>query len=153
MQNPFKRSHVVFLIIFIIAVAGVNLWQRWYIPTAVLELKGTKLDVMVAKTPAQQYRGLGKRDSLDPYDGMLFLFWESAEYAIVMRDMEFPIDIVWLDQGVVVDIAPNVQTEQGADETFTRYYPRKQANMVLELSAGWAEAHGLKIGDTMKVVE
>ena len=68
-----------------------------------------------------------------------------------MRGMRFPIDIVWLSDGVVVDIAPSVPIEPGVPEADLRvYYPRLKANTVIELPAGWAEGHGLKIGDELK---
>jgi uncharacterized membrane protein (UPF0127 family) len=85
---------------------------------------------------------------------MVFLFPETKTHGFVMRDMHFPIDIIWLDHGVVVDIAPSVPVEPGAIESDLRvYYPRKPANIVLELNAGWADAHKLRIGDRMAVID
>ena len=64
------------------------------------------------------------------------------------------MDIIWLDRGVVVDMAPNVQTEVGRSEAqLTRYYPRAAANMVLEVPAGWLAEHSLKIGDKLSLTK
>ena len=113
--------------------------------------QGAPLELLVADTPARQTLGLGKRDSLAPYDGMIFILGVSDRYGFVMRGMRFPIDIVWLSDGVVVDIAPSVPIEPGVPEADLRvYYPRLKANTVIELPAGWAEGHGLKIGDELK---
>lgn len=143
----------IFLIVFVVSAAGLWLWG-WRWPTAVIELKGESLQVLVAKSPRHQYRGLGKRDALAPYDGMLFVFTIPHRVGIVMRDMRFPIDIVWLDKGEVVDIAPRVPLEPGKEDgELTVYRPRLSANTVLELPAGWAEEHGLKIGDRLRVLE
>lgn len=118
-----------------------------------MELKGQKLYVLAADNIGRQYKGLGGRDSLDGYDGMLFIFGEKKKVGIVMRDMKFPIDIVWLDAGQVVDFAPNVPIEPGVKEQNLKiYYPRVDANLVLELPAGWAEKNGLRIGDEVKVI-
>ncbi len=153
MEQTFKTSHLIALGLFLVAVIGVRLFQ-YRTPHTTIELKGQTLNVMVAETPAQQFRGLGKRDSLAPYGGMLFLFDESDRHAFVMRDMRFPIDIVWFDRGTVVDIASNVAIEPDRPEDqLTRYYPRTEANTVLELSAGWAEKYDLKIGDSLRVIE
>lgn len=141
----------LFLTVFIAAAIGIALWQRQY-PTATLSLKGEMLHVLVADTPARHYRGLGGRDALLPYHGMLFLFGESGRHAFVMRAMRFPIDIVWFQDGRVVDIAPNMQPDSVPDGLHG-YAPRAPANLVLELPAGWAERHGLSLGDRLLLVE
>lgn len=110
------------------------------------------LTVLVAQTPKQVYTGLGGRETLDDADGMILVFDRLARHAIVMRDMRFPIDIVWIDRGTIVDIAPNIAIEPGKDDgALTVYFPRTEANIVLELPAGKAAAYGLKIGDTVTV--
>lgn len=152
-RKPTPKSCLIFVGIFIIATIGVELWQLHW-PKATIRLRNTDLYVLVANTPDHWYRGLGGRTNLAPYDGMIFLFPVSKPQGFVMRDMIFPLDIVWLDRGAVVDIAPRVPIEPGATEDELRVYtPRKPANIVLELPAGWAEAHSLKIGDRMTVVK
>ena len=84
---------------------------------------------------------------------MIFLFPDDDRHGIVMRDMNFPIDIIWLYHGTIVDVAPNVQTENVGEEDLVVYYPRDNANVVLELPAGWAKQNDVKIGDALKVVE
>ena len=143
---------VVFALIFIGAI-GVKLWS-YHMPTSAIILKGERLEVLLARTPSQQYRGLGGRNDLGDADGMLFVFPEAARTGFVMRDMEFSIDMVWFSKGEVVDIAPSVPLEPGvAPQNLRVYYPRKEADLFLELPAGWAAAHGLVIGDTLTSVE
>jgi len=137
----------------IITAGFVRLWQIYHWDSIFIELKDQRLEVLVAKTYAQQYRGLGKRDDLGIYQGMLFVHSSLDKYGIVMRDMRFPIDVVWLKDGEVLDIASNLQTEPGVPENQLRIYrPRKPANAILELSAGWVEKNGVKIGDRVKVI-
>lgn len=152
-KKPLSKSCLFFVIVFVVSIIGVELWQfHW--PKATIRLQNTDLYVLVARTPDHWHRGLGRRESLAPYDGMIFLFPSSRSEGFVMRDMQFPLDIIWLDRGVVVDIAPNVPTQPGATESQLQvYYPRKPGNIVLELPAGWATAHGLKIGDLMTIVK
>ena len=89
-----KTWHKVIFVLIAISFLGLKLWQiHW--PTATVEFKGHVLDVQVAGTLYQTYKGLGDRDSLAPYDGMLFFFDFPKKPGIVMRDMRFPIDIVW----------------------------------------------------------
>lgn len=152
-KHTLKKWHIVFLIIIGLAFIILNVWQ-YHWPEANVELRGQKLHVLVAKDFYHQYRGLGKRDSLGAYDGMLFAFNFADRQGIVMRDMRFPLDIVWLNQGEVIDYIQNVQLEPGVEESqLSVYYPRQDADMVLELPAGWVQNHGLKIGEVLKAVK
>lgn len=136
------------LVILILAGIGLRFFEYRF-SSARVSLKDEPLNVLVAKTPKQWYRGLGQRETLGNYAGMLFLFPFADQHIIVMRDMHFSIDIVWLLNGKVVDIAPEVPIEP-QDRP---YIPRQENNTVLELPAGWTKAHDLKIGDTLKVVK
>ncbi|OGH85096.1 MAG: hypothetical protein A2493_00895 [Candidatus Magasanikbacteria bacterium RIFOXYC12_FULL_33_11] len=150
-KNNFK---FYFLIIFVVAAVFLFFWQRFHWPTAQVELKGQTLDILVADSIYRHHKGLGGRESLYPYDGMVFPFSLLDKHAFVMRDMSFPIDIIWFAKGVVVDFAPNVAIEPGKqDGEYTIYRPRIDADMVLEVPAGWSEAYELKIGDKMILVE
>jgi len=147
-----KKGAVILLVLVFGAYVFLKFWGL-RMPEVVIDIGGTLARVEVATTPDQQYRGLGGRDTLGDRDGMLFLFQESGTYGFVMRDMKFPIDIIWFHERTIVDIAPHIPTEEGVDESvLRRYYPRLPAELVLEVPAGWAEEHGLKIGDTMEIV-
>jgi hypothetical protein len=81
---------------------------------------------------------------------MLFVFGEKSQHAIVMRDMRFPIDIIWLDGNTVVDMAPNVPTEPGKSEAeFKLYMARLPSTFVLEARAGFVDKYGLRVGDSI----
>lgn len=139
--------------LFIVAVIGLRIWFLRF-ETARVLVNGQELSVLVAKTPTQWYRGLGKREGLVEHDGMLFLFGSPDRHGIVMRDMRFAIDIVWIHYGEIVDIAPSVHPEpENAERQLTAYFPRAQANAVLELPAGKAAALGIGIGDRIEVVD
>jgi len=151
-QTKLKKWQLVFFGLFVLAFLFLKFWQlRW--PEAHLVLGENRIHVQVARTIYHQYRGLGKRDTIAPYDGLLFLYGQKARHGIVMREMRFPIDIIWLADGVVVDIAPNVQVEPVPEKLLTVYRPRSEANLVLETAAGWSAAHDVKIGTVLKYVE
>ncbi|MBT3538727.1 DUF192 domain-containing protein [Candidatus Parcubacteria bacterium] len=148
MKEKMSRGKLIFLVVFFVAAGFLFIFQRVYWPHTVVELKDQKLNVLVAKNIYQQQKGLGGRESLAPYDGMLFPYSLLGKPTMVMRDMEFSIDIVWFLDGEVVDFAPQVPTEPGrAEFEYIRYYPRTEANLVLELPGGWADEHNLRIGD------
>lgn len=143
--------------IFVVIVFFVSTLFLWFsqlrFDHSEISLAGTKMEVLLAKTPRQWQKGVGGMETLAPYDGMLFLFPEFSRHTMVMRDTLFPLDIIWFDRGVVVDMAPNIPLEpHKKEEDLTRYYPRVNANMVLEVPAGFVEKKGLKIGDKLSVL-
>jgi len=143
-----KKSHIILVVLMFVCAILLRVYQLHY-DTSTVTLKGQNLHVLLAKNPKQWYKGLGGRSDLGEYDGMLFLFPYYEKHAFVMRDMQFPLDIIWLAGGTVVEIAPNVPIFP-QDRP---YMPRAEANAVLELPAGWVDAHGLKIGDEMGLAE
>lgn len=148
-----KKIYLLLLVGALVSMVGLRVSQ--YFPGKLgLELSGKEIRVLVAKTPEQQFKGLGGRDDLGGFDGMLFLFPTRAKHGFVMRDMRFSIDIVWFDGGEVVDIAQNLDLEPGVPESELKvYFPRVPAGVVLELPAGWAEQNDLKIGDRLVVID
>lgn len=143
----------LFLAAFLLAVAVLQL-QKLYWSKATVAVNEHELTVLLAEDLYEHKKGLGGRDTLAPYDGMLFLFGRPYRISIVMRDMRFPIDIVWLNQGEIVDIAQDVQLEpEVSEEQLIRYRPRADADMVLELPAGNAMVYGLKIGDIIRILD
>ncbi len=139
-----------FVVAFILCFVFLSFWNQRAPRSQEFVLKGEPVELYVAKTLKDTYRGLGKRDDLDGKDGMLFLFEYAGKHGIVMRDMRFPIDIVWLDAGKVVDIVENAPVQPGATESeLVVYRPALDATMVLELPAGWVRAHGLEVGDVL----
>jgi len=151
-KKPLKKWHLILLIAIGVAFVGIKIWQtRW--PEMNIQLGDKKLHVLLADTYYHQYKGLGGRESLAGVDGMLFIYSLSERQGIVMRDMKFPIDVVWLNQGRVVDYAQNLPLQPGvAEKDLTIYYPRTDSDLVLELPAGWVEKNGLKMGEAIQIL-
>ncbi len=109
-----------------------------------ITLKGTAIRVMLATTAAEREQGLSGKAGLAPDEGMLFVFDTDGEYAFWMKDMLFSIDMVWLSsEGKVVYIAKDV-TPATYPASFA---PSAPSRYVVELPAGWADAHGIQVGD------
>src|SRR4051812_48326835 len=61
-------------------------------------VEGKIISIEVADTPEARERGPSGRESLPQGSGVLFVFDAPATYGFWMKDMRFPIDIVWLDE-------------------------------------------------------
>ncbi|RMF92897.1 MAG: DUF192 domain-containing protein [Nitrospinota bacterium] len=105
--------------------------------------------VEVVSTPEERARGLGYRDSLPLDQGMLFLFEEPDYHAFWMRGMRFPLDILWIREGVVVHIEENIPPPSPLHLRLPTYRPAEKADSVLEINAGLVQKYGLQLGDTV----
>ena len=107
-------------------------------------IKNTVLAGYVADTDAIRVQGLSGKYFLPSNTSMLFVFDKPDIYGIWMKDMNFPLDIVWLDKNkTIVHSLSNVDPS-----TYPHvFYPSKPAVYVLELRAGFLEENGVKAGD------
>lgn len=149
-----KKYSFILIIVFLLSF-GVLMFFQKKLSVSHLFIQGTNnpIEVYVAKSMPQIYKGLGGKKSLDK-DGMLFVFNKKDKHGIVMRDMHFAIDIIWLDHGEVIDIAKNIQPEPNVlPQDLKKYFPRNEVNLVLELPAGKADQYGIKIGTKIDLVK
>ena len=110
-----------------------------------VEIGGRKIPVEVVDTAISRMRGLSGRENLPENTGMLFVFDKPGKYTFWMKDMKFAIDIIWIEDGRIVDIWENAQPpSQGEIPIYT---PEYTSTYVLEVNAGFAKETGVKIGD------
>jgi uncharacterized membrane protein (UPF0127 family) len=90
--------------------------------------------VEVARDAASRERGLSGRDQLARGEGMLFVFETPYHAGFWMKDMRFPLDIVWIgtDHRVqaISPMAPCVEAPCPIS------YPTLPAALVLEVNLG-----------------
>lgn len=104
----------------------------------------------VSDDPDERTMGLEYKDSMKVNQAMLFIFDSQGEQGIWMKNMNFPLDILWLDSNMaIVDISEN-NLPCTSDEcpTVVNDVP---ALYVLEINAGLSEKIGLKMGDIMDI--
>ncbi|OGC83275.1 hypothetical protein A3D68_00990 [Candidatus Adlerbacteria bacterium RIFCSPHIGHO2_02_FULL_52_17] len=78
----------------------------------------------------------------------MFVFDTEGEWGIWMKDMNFPIDIIWVGQdGTVVTVAKDV-----SPDTYPQaFYPSVPARFVLEVPAGFVAAHDIDEGSRLSI--
>lgn len=111
---------------------------------------GAPVAVEIADTPALRERGLSGRQGLASGHGMLFLFGRTDRYGFWMKDMLFPIDIIWIRDGAVVDFMTDVPPVP-AGVVPPSYFAREPIDAVLEVPAGFCRERGLRIGLPVRV--
>lgn len=108
----------------------------------------TTIMVDVANTPALRQQGLSGKESLAWGRGMLFIFPQEGEWGFWMKDMNFPIDIIWANKDGVINTVHSDVSPQTYPESF---HPLAPALYVLEVPAGYAAAHGIGVGQKIVV--
>lgn len=141
-------SVAVFLLVFILgsdALAPMPHQQQQKQQLIVSTALGqVPLTVELANTPALRTRGLSGRQSLPEGEGMLFDFGNAERPGIWMKDMHFSLDLVWLDEEkTIIGFTPRVSPDTYPEV----FYPPFPARYVLEVNAGWVDAHGIVGGD------
>lgn len=116
--------------------------------------KGTEnevsLNLEVAKTPLEKSKGLMYRDELDSFSGMYFPYLEGREVAFWMKNMNFPLDLIYLDKdGTVLKIHKNVNPCQ--EQNCARYLSDGKVYGVIEVNAEFTAVHNVKIGDNVEI--
>ncbi len=114
-----------------------------------ITLHDKKLYLEFAETESAVKQGLSDRASMSDDQGMVFFLGRSDIHAFWMYHMHFPLDIVWLQDGVVTEIAENMRPPSETLGIPATHVPQAKANEVLELTAGGAERYKLKVGSSI----
>lgn len=154
------RNKKMIIITFALAVGLVLVGWGIYLATykhpsdydeGAVSVGGASFRVDFADTAAKRSAGLSGREPLRNDEGMYFLFASSTSQAFWMKDMKFPIDIVWIREGRVVGVTADVPPPGPGVSGFELRPSPGPVEAVLEISAGHAAQHGIGAGDAVTV--
>ena len=136
----------------IVIVIGAGLFAAWHMThnagTMIVTVGGTPVSVDIASTEATREQGLSGRASLPEGTGMWFVFASDDTWGFWMKDMNFPIDMIWVDlTGRVVSVAASASPNSYPHV----FYPSAPARYVLEVPSGFAAAHDVVAGTTVSI--
>ena len=110
------------------------------------------ITVECATTSQTRARGLSFREYMPRAHGMLFIFDTIRTQEMWMKDMLFPLDIVWLDEYMrVVTVDRELMPCKGT--ICHSYSSRAPIKYALELNAGDADRLGAVEGTVLKVID
>jgi uncharacterized membrane protein (UPF0127 family) len=101
-------------------------------------INGQSINAEVATTTKARETGLSGRPCILPNQGMLFEFSTAGRYQFWMKDMKFPIDIVWISPAhkvaaIEIDFKPSTYPEVRANALPAQYVLELKANRSQEL--------------------
>ena len=110
------------------------------------------VSVEIAADEEMRAQGLMYRDHIDPGKGMLFVFPQDGVTSFWMKNTRIPLDMIWIDSNrKIAGMRENVPPCHV--ENCPSYGPGVVARYVLEVGAGEAAKHGLKVGDPLQFVD
>ncbi|MBL8239274.1 MAG: DUF192 domain-containing protein [Bryobacterales bacterium] len=112
---------------------------------------GSKFRAEVVTSKFDMSRGMMFRDKLDSDRGMLFIHGEPGLFPYWMYQVRIPLDLIWMDQNrLITQIVPNAEPcKSESAAKCPQYGGSRRSLFVLELNAGMAEKHKLKLGDRL----
>ncbi len=133
--------------IFVVFITFL-VFQKLTAPVA--KINNHEFKLILAKTEGEKQVGLSKYKSLSEDSGMLFVFDKEGEYSFWMKDMKFPIDIIYIRNGKIVTIYENTKNPKSPSEDLIIYKPTESADKVLEINAELSKKYGFALGDSVE---
>ena len=122
-------------------------------PSPSVTIGDTVFTAEFAISPVDRMKGLSGRDSLEPGKGMLFIFENRTASSFWMKEMQFPLDFVWISKEcAVADMTANVPKPALGTElsSLPTYRSSSPAAYNFEINAGETGFYGIEIGDKVR---
>ena len=110
-----------------------------------IKINNHEVNVELAVTSEKQIKGLSQSDILPENSGMLFIYQRYEVQNFWMKDMKFPIDIIWIKDDRIIDLTKNIPVPTSTNLLI--YKPKFPVNYVLEVNAGWTDKNNIQVGD------
>jgi hypothetical protein len=106
----------------------------------------------LADTPAKAERGLMFRKDIPEGTGMWFIFAEDAERVFWMKNVSFPLDMLFIDASftirkIIKMVPPCIR------EPCPRYYSGTPVRYVLEVPGGYCQRRDVKEGQKVEYAQ
>lgn len=114
-----------------------------------IKIGGINIFADISDDDCKRELGLSGRSGLSSNEAMFFIFEKVGKYGFWMKDMKFPIDIIWITEdfsisGVVGNFSPEDYPKVLGSDYVAKY--------VLEIPTGFAEKNNVKLGDKIEFV-
>ncbi len=149
-----KLQIIIILIIPIIAFMfyldreNISLRDFFVTKTPIVHFGDLPIRVEIADSASELTKGLSGRSDMGDKDGLFFIFPDTDYHGIWMKDMRFPIDIIWISEELeVIGITKNV-----SPESYPKVFrPEKPVRYVLETEVGHADLVGIHVGNKVRI--
>lgn len=147
----YKAYFILFIAITIIILLFINLNHKTKSKITAIKINDIIITLEVADDYSEQINGLSNRKNLVDYHGMLFVYPRYQTMNFWMKEMNFPIDVIWIKDNEIVGFEKNIPlfNEQGDIKKFSSLIP---VNYVLEVPANFIDKNNIKITDKIELI-
>ncbi len=142
-----KNKTYFFFILVVLFFIFFFLFSSQKMETRKIKIHDTVLTAWLARNQEEQMRGLSIVSELQDNQAMLFIFPKEDHHSFWMKDMQFPIDIVWIDGEKKILFIKEYAQPSDYPEV---YQPDVLSKYVLEVPAGFVQKHQLQRGDSLQ---
>lgn len=123
-------------------------WREYFPVLVPMTIGSVTVQASIADSLPERIKGLSDTPYLPKGVVKLFAFGAAGEHAIWMKDMNYPIDIIWTNkEGVIVHVEEKVSPKTYPDS----FGSPKPAWYVIETNAGFVEENSLTVGDEVVI--
>lgn len=144
-QSRWGNRIIVVSLLLVVAALASQVVTAYFMPqTAVMHLGSHRFDIRIADDDRTRTQGLSGTSDIASDEAMVFIFDSNSRHGIWMKDMNYAIDVVWLDESrrvvdYVVDVTP--------DSYPRTFQPKEDARYIVELKSGTVRAKGIRFQD------
>ena len=107
--------------------------------------RNLSIDVEIADTDSERMKGLMFRDSLEDYEGLLFIFEDTQPRTFWMKNTSIPLDIIFISENFIII---NIENADPCSADPCKLYPSLGlAKYVLEVKQNFSTYNNLSVGD------
>lgn len=124
---------------------------QWYAPLTPFTLGPISLQASIADTNEERAQGLSDTPYIPAGIAKLFIFDTSEKWSFWMKNMNYPIDIFWVDEsGRVVHVVEEAKPDSYPKISFI---PPVPAKYVIETKAGFAQENNIEVGAVVEMTK
>lgn len=114
---------------------------------ALVDFGKAEVEMEVSDDKVERKNGLMNREVLE--GGMIFVFENEGLYSFWMKNTLIPLDMIWLNEEY--EVLEIVSAEPCEVEKCPTFGGNEISRYVIELNAGFAEEHEIKVGDKVDI--
>lgn len=115
------------------------------------DCRGTQkaeISVRIADTFSKRYVGLSRTSSLPQNEGLLFSYKNDSTKSIVMRNMDFGLDIIYVSNNGKINAIESLESPSSTLRYYLMYESATQnGKYVIEANKNWCDKNELQEGD------
>lgn len=140
------------IIISVLIIIGLGIWA-WQTSSKspVAKINNRTFKLYIAKTDKDKQIGLSKYKKIENERGMVFSFSKANYYPFWMKEMKFPIDIIFIKDNKIVSITHNAPLVKKGDNNPPIYQAEEPFTHALEINSGLAKKYAFKKNDVVTI--